>query len=163
MRPRAPEPLNAEHEVGRFDCGVASLNNWLRTRAYGNQIGGGSRTYVVVGTEGVVAYYALAAGSISGREVTGRFRRNMPEPVPVIVLGRLAVDRGWSGKGLGRALVADAIRRTLTASETVGVRGMLIHALDEAAADFYLRLGFQPSAVRPLTLMSSVDDLRASL
>lgn len=155
--------LDGSHRLERFDCRVISLNDWLRRRALANQACGASRVFVATRRDEVVGYYALAAGSVSAHDATGRFRRNMPDPVPVIVLGRLAVDRSFSGRGVGRALVADAVRRTLTVAESVGVRGMLIHAIDESAADFYRRLGFTPSAIRALTLMATIADLRDNL
>jgi GNAT superfamily N-acetyltransferase len=148
-----PEALAAHHQLGAFDCGTESLNHWLQRRALLNQLGGVSRTSVICQEEVVVAYVSLAAGSIVLADLPGALRRNMPNPLPVVVLGRLAVDRRHQGLGLGRALVAHAIRQSLQAQQLIGARLLLVHALDEGAAAFYRRLGFRPSPISPLTLM----------
>ena len=158
MRLTAPQPLAASHGLDGFACGEAVLDDWLRRRALANQLGGGSRTFVVVdGLEQVRGYYALAAGAVSHRAATGAVRRNMPDPVPVLVLGRLAVDEPAQGLGLGVALLQDAVRRALTVAQHAGVRALLVHALHERARDFYLRHGFTPSPIDPLTLMLRLD------
>ena len=105
----SPRPIDERHQVGAFDSGVAVLDDWLKRRARSNQTGGASRTYVVCDADRVVAYYALAAGAVEIAAATSRVRRNMPDPVPVVVLGRLAIEQGYQGKGLGRALVKDAL------------------------------------------------------
>ena len=149
-----PEALAAHHQLGAFDCGTESLNHWLQRRALLNQLAGVSRTSVVCQEQQeVVAYMSLAAGSIVLADVPGALRRNMPNPLPVVVLGRLAVDRRHQGLGLGRALVAHAIRQSLQAQQLIGARLLLVHALDERVAAFYCRLGFRPSPISPLTLM----------
>lgn len=150
---RAPEPLTTRHQIEGFDCGVESLNQWLQQRALINQLAGVSRTSVVTHGQRVLAYSSLAAGSIVLADVPGALRRNMPNPLPVVVLGRLAVDRRQQGQGLGRALVAHAIRQSLQAQRLIGARALLVHALDEAAAGFYRALGFRPSPFSPLSLM----------
>ena len=109
----APEPLDAQHRIDDFDCGSQSLNDWLRKHALRNQSSGASRTFVVRDGERVIAYYALASSAVALDTATGRLRRNMPDPVPVVVLGRLAVDVAYQGHGLGRALLQDAGRRVL--------------------------------------------------
>ena len=111
----------------------------------------------------VVGYYALASGSISIHDVTGRFSRNMPNPIPVIVLARLAVDRAYQGRGLGRALFRDSARRVSNAADAIGIRGVVVHALSEQAKAFYLALGLDPSPSEPMTLMVTLQDLRAAL
>src|SRR5438270_4532220 len=111
----APAHLTAEHDVSAFDSGVPELDNWLRRRALQNEASGASRTYVVSIGGRVVGYYALATGAVAQHEATGKVRRNMPEPVPVMVIGRLAVDREHQAKGLGSALLRDALIRTLNA------------------------------------------------
>lgn len=156
----APEPLGPGHDLSDFSCGQPSLDEWLRRRALANQASGASRTYVVCSAERVIGYYALAAGAVAVCEATGRVRREMPDPIPVMVLGRLAVDRRRQGRGLGLDLLRDAVLRTLKAAEIVGVRALLVHALDERAAHFYLRAGFSPSPLRPLTLMLRLADAR---
>jgi len=140
-----------------FECGIASLDDWLKRRAAQNQASGASRTFVVSDAGQVIAYCALASSAI------GRFRRNMPDPIPVIVLGRLAIARSHQGRGLGRALFQDAARRVIYAAETIGIRGLLVHAISEEAKAFYLQLGLDPSPLEPMTLMTTVTDLRAAL
>ena len=159
----APEPLASDHAVGGFDSGVVSLDDWLRRRALDNQASGASRTFVVRDEGHVVAYYALAASAVAPNAVPGRFKRNMPDPIPVVVLARLAITRSHQGQGLGRALFQDAARRAIHASEAIGIRGMLVHAISEEAKTFYLRLGLVASPIEPMTLMTTIMDLKASL
>ena len=158
-----PEPLAAHHILDHFASGIASLDEWLRRRAKANQAGGGSRTFVVCDGDRVMAYYALASSSVAAVEVTSRFRRNMPDPVPVVVLGRLAVHQTLHGQGIGRALVRDASLRVIAASEEIGIRGLIVHAINEDAKAFYASLGFSESPTHPMTLMVSLDDLKANL
>lgn len=159
----APAPLADDHNLETFNSGVASLDDWLKKRARANQAGGASRTYVVTNGDDIAAYYSLASGSVSAVEAPGRVRRNMPDPVPVVVLGRLAVDRRFQGKGLGRALVRDAAKRVLSAGEMIGIRALLVHAVSEEAKAFYEALGFLQSPTHPMTLMIPLQDLRANL
>ena len=159
----SPDLLNAYHSLQGFDSGVPSLDQWLIRRALVNQASGASRTYVIRDDSAVVGYYALASSAIAVVAAPGRFRRNMPDPIPVVVLGRLAVARTHHGSGLGRALFQDAARRTLNAADAVGIRGMIVHAISEEAKAFYLRLGLDPSPVDPMMLMVTLADLRASL
>jgi predicted N-acetyltransferase YhbS len=159
----APEPLESQHEVDRFASSVDSLDQWLKRRAQKNQASGASRTFVVCEGARVVAYYALASGAVTVNEAPGRFRRNMPEPIPVVVLARLAVDRSLQGRGIGRALMRDAGLRVLQAADTIGIRGLIAHALSQNAKDFYVQLGFEPSPLDPMTLMITLADLKAAL
>ena len=152
----APTPLTDTHETRGFDCGVESLDTWLMRRAWPNQVSGASRTYVVTAAGRVVGYYCLASGALALQEAPGSVRRNMPDPIPMAVLGRLAVDRAWQGSGLGVALLRDAFERTQTASAILGIRGLLVQALSEEAGAFYVRHGFVPSPTRPMTLMLSL-------
>lgn len=163
MTIKAPEPLAACHDVESFASGVESLDNWLKRRAMKNQTTGASRTYVACDGGRVLAYYALASSAITVDTTTGRFRRNMPNPIPVVVLGRLAVDHSLHGQGFGRALVQDAGRRIIQAADTIGIRGVLVHALSEEAKAFYECIGFEPSPLDPMTLMVTLADLKASL
>ena len=163
MTLRAPEPLADPHDLAPFDCGIAVLDDWLKRRARANHASGASRCYVACTDDRVVGYYALAAGSVRVEAAPGRFRRNMPDPVPVIVLGRLAIDGVWKGRGLGRALVRDAGLRVVQAADLIGVGGMLLQALSEEARAFYLAMGFGPSPLDPMVLMVTVDDLRRAL
>ena len=160
---RPPEPLTADHALGDFDSGVLSLDEWLRRRALQNQASGASRTFVVCDANKVVAYYALAASAVAPDAAPGRFRRNMPDPIPVVVLARLAIARDQQGHGLGRALFQDAANRVIHAAATIGIRGLLVHAISEQAKAFYIRLGLDPSPFDPMTLMTTVADLKAAL
>ena len=155
---RPPEKLRVEHDVSAFDCGEPVLNDWLCRRAFQNQQSGASSTYVILEGMRVVGYYSLAAGSVAREAAPGRIRRNVPDPVPVVVLGRLAVDQGFDGQGLGRALLRDAVLRTLQAADIIGVRAILVHALSEQAKRFYEQCGFAPSPIDPLTLMVTVSE-----
>ncbi|WP_295387753.1 GNAT family N-acetyltransferase [uncultured Thiodictyon sp.] len=152
----APEPLSAGHRVEGFSCGVPALDEWLTRRAWNNQRTGASRTYVVAAAGQVAGYYCLASGALALSEAPGRIRRNMPDPVPMAILGRLAVDRSQQGQGLGVALLRDAFERTGVASAILGIRGLLVHALTPKAAAFYARHGFVASPTRPLTLVLSL-------
>ena len=143
-----------------FDCGEAALNVWLQQRALANEAGHASRTYVVCSARRAIGYYCLSTGAVATASSPGRIRRNMPDPIPVIVLGRLAVDRQSQGHGLGAAMLLDAVGRTIAAAEIVGVRAMLVHAIDTGAESFYRTFGFQASPIDPLTLMSRIDDAR---
>ena len=155
-----PEPLADIHELTDFFCGVNSLDEWLRRRARANQASGASRTYVVADNHRVVGYYALASGGIAVEISVGRFRRNMPDPIPVAVLARLAIDRSQQGRGLGRALFRDCAQRVAHAADTLGIRGIVVHAISEQAKAFYLALGFEPSPAEPMTLMVTLADIR---
>jgi GNAT superfamily N-acetyltransferase len=162
-RTSAPQKISPEHDLSKFNCGELALDDWLRRRALSNEETGASRTYVVCIENRVVGYYALAVGAVTHAEAPGRIRRNMPDPVPVMVLGRLAVDETAQGRDVGRGLLRDAILRTLQAAEIAGIRAVLVHAISERAKQFYLRAGFIPSAVSPMTLMITVAEAARSL
>lgn len=155
----APVPLTARHQTDEFACGTESLDQWLKRRALKNQLQGASRTFVVVDGPRVVAYYALASGAVTSTAATGRFRRNMPDPIPVVVLGRLAVDSTLQGKGYGRALIRDAGLRVLQAADAIGIRGMVVQALSDEARWFYEAVGFEPSPIDANLLMVTLADL----
>jgi GNAT superfamily N-acetyltransferase len=159
----APEKLEPDHDLSSFDSGTPILDDWLRRRALPIQESGASRTYVVCAGSRVVGYYALAAGAIAQGEATGRTRRNMPDPVPVMVIGRLAVHLEHQGRGLGRAVLRDAVLRTLQAADIAGIRAILVHAISADAKRFYERCGFQPSPADPMTLMITMRDARQAL
>lgn len=155
---RAPEPLDTTHTLEGFSCGERSLDEWLTRRALANQSTGASRTFVVTDArKQVVGYYALAAGAVAHEEASSNVRRNMPNPVPVLVLGRLAVDQRAQGLRLGAALLQDAVLRAQSVARNAGVRALLVHALHEPAKRFYEHYGFQPSPLNPLTLMLRLD------
>jgi GNAT superfamily N-acetyltransferase len=153
-----PEPITTAHNVESFACGVPVLDEWLKRRALKNESSGASRTFVVCSDDQVIGYYALATGSVGHRNTPGKVRRNMPDPIPVIVLGRLAIDERWQHAGLGRSLLRDAILRTLSVSQQAGVKALLVHTLSEDAKQFYLRNGFLESPLDPMTLIISVQD-----
>jgi GNAT superfamily N-acetyltransferase len=159
----APAPLAAEHELDQFNSGTPPLDDWLKRRARQNEAGGASRTYVIAQSRRVVGYYSLAAGSVLHAEATGRVRRNMPDPVPAALLGRLAIDQAWQGRGLGSALLRDAVLRVIGAAETIGVRALLVHAISDEAKVFYERWGFRPSAIEPMTLMITIEEAQKML
>jgi GNAT superfamily N-acetyltransferase len=160
---KRPSPLSGTHDCTRFDSGSPQLDSWLRERALRNQDAGASRTYVACEGARVVAFYSLAYGAVTHSEAPGRIRRNMPDPIPVMVLGRLAVDREFQGRGLGKALLQDAILRTLQAAEIAGIRAILVHAKDENAQRFYERFGFLASPANPRTLALPLRDAAAQL
>jgi GNAT superfamily N-acetyltransferase len=155
-----PEALNESHLLDQFECGEPTLDDWLRRRALANQASGASRTYVTCRGFQVVGYYALATGGITSNEAPGRLRRNMPDPIPVIVLGRLAIDRREQGKGLGALLLRDAVARTYQIAQNVGVAGMLVHALSQDAKQFYEHWGFVESPANPMTLVARLKDMK---
>lgn len=158
-----PEPLLASHALADFDCAEPSLNDWLKRRALQNQISGATRTFVAAEEGRVRAYYALASSAVAPAAASGRFRRNMPDPIPVVVLARLAVHREHQSRGLGRALFQDAALRVIHAADAIGIRGLLVHALSDDAKRFYEQLGLQPSPLDPLVLMTTVADLKVAV
>ena len=142
-----PQPISADHRLDLFDCGKAPLNDWLRRHALKNE-GRASRTYVVNSAAGedagaVIAFYTLAAGAVRLDELPSKLARNMPNPAPAMVLGRLAVDSRHGGRGLGRAMLKEALQRVLEAAHKVGARAIVVHAIDDDAVTFYTRYGFQ--------------------
>ena len=150
----APQPLATTHHLDEFDCGEAVLDEWLKRRAMPNQLTGASRTFVVADTDNrVYGYYALAAGAVSHPMATSSVRRNMPDPVPVMVLARLAIDLRAQGIKLGASLLQDAVNRAVAVSHNAGVRALLVHALHDRAKAFYEHYGFQASPLHPMTLL----------
>ncbi len=156
-----PRPISDTDDVATFNSGEPTLDNYLRKRALGNHAAGGSRCFVSGRDGRVVGYYALAAASVAHIECASKVRRNMPDPVPVILLSRLAVDRKEQGNGLGADLLRSAITRTMQAAEHVGVRALLVHALHEEARGFYTHHGFGPSPTDELHLMLLIKDAKA--
>ena len=157
----APEPLSSVHRLDEFDCGELVLDEWLKRRALANQLSGGSRTFVVADQDSrVCGYYAMAAGAVAHQMATSSVRRNMPDPVPVMVLARLAVDQRAQGMHLGASLLQDAVNRAVAVSYNAGVRALLVHALHDRAKQFYEHYGFQVSPVHPMTLMLRLSGVK---
>ena len=161
--PPAPAPLAPAHELAAFASGVAPLDEWLKRRAWRNETDGASRTFVACVGARVVGYYSLAAASVLHEASTGKVRRNMPDPVPAVLIGRLAVDAAWLGHGIGADLLRDAVLRIVAAAETVGVRAILVHAISPEAKTFYQRHGFRPSPLEPMTLMVTIEEARRAM
>ena len=157
----APQALVASHVLDEFTCGEPNLDEWLKRRALTNQLSGASRTFVVADLDGRVrGYYAMAAGAVSHQAATSGVRRNMPDPIPVMVLARLAVDHRAQGIQLGAALLQDAVSRAVAVSQSAGVRALLVHALHDRAKQFYQNHGFQESPQHPMTLMLRLNVAR---
>lgn len=160
----APARLTAAHRIEGFRSREPQLDDWLRRRALANESSGACRTYVVTNGERVVGFYCLATGAVAVAQASGKVRRNMPDPVPVVIVGRMAVDAAYERRGIGRGLIRDAILRTLAAAEVVGVRAVLVHAKSEEAKRFYVeRCGLSEGRVDPMTLMATLADARVAL
>lgn len=160
-----PEPLTPEHNIENFNCGKPELDNWLKKNALRSQDGGGARTFVVTSTESqeVVGFYCISAGSVEHKQLSGKYRRNMPDPIPVILLGRLAIDQQHARQGIGSGLMKDCYQRVLQVSDEIGIRALLVHALDNESRDYCVHLGFDRSPIQEHTLMVSVKAIKASL
>ncbi|ATX87797.1 GNAT family N-acetyltransferase [Klebsiella aerogenes] len=150
----APAPLSSHHQIAEFCCGETVLDQWLKQRGMKNQAQGAARTFVVCKEDShqVVGFYSLATGSVNHAEATGGLRRNMPDPIPVIILARLAIDCAFHGQGLGADLLHDALLRSYRVAENVGVRALMVHALTDSAKRFYLHHGFKASTTQERTL-----------
>ena len=159
-RYRKPELLASNHDIAGFDCGDEALNEWLRRRAPRNQREGSSRTWVVTDGARVVAFYASSTAVVARTEATRRASRNQPDPLPAMLMGRLAVDRGHQGQGLAAALLKHFLLKALEVASLTGVRLVLVHAKDDQAAGFYRHFGFEPSPMDDLTLMLLVNDIQ---
>ena len=157
------EPLGGQHLLDGFDSGEESLDAWLARRAKPNQTAGFSRTYVIPESDRVVAFHSVSSFAVWRAATTGRERRQSPPQIPAVLLGRLAVDERFQGYGLGATLLRHAMELTVVAADAVGIRLLVVNALDERAAAFYRRFGLEPSPTNPLDLMITVNDLRASL
>lgn len=153
-RVTAPELLFSTHQLAKFISEEVVLDNCLKQRGLKNQALGAARKFVVckIGTKQVVGFYSLATGSVNHVEATGSLRRNMPDPIPVIILARLAVDVSFRGKGLGADLQHDAVLRCYRVAENIGVRAIMVHALTEEAKSFYLHHGFKALQTQERTL-----------
>ncbi len=158
-----PAPITAGLDVSNFDSGEVSLNGWLKRRAFKNHAAGASRCFVLCAGAEVIGYYCLSAGAISHESAAKAMRRNMPDPLPVLLLGRLAVDKRHHNQGIGQALLRDAMLRAINVSGHAGVFALLVHALSDQAKQFYRSRGFVPSPLQPMTLMMTLETVRAIL
>jgi GNAT superfamily N-acetyltransferase len=163
----APVPITPDHRLDCFDCGKPPLDVWLKTRALDNE-GRASRTYVVTVMTGVqagevVGYYTLATGGVTLGEIRSKHRHNLPNPVPVMVLGRLAVDHRHRGQAIGPSLLREAMQRTLDISRSAGVRMLMVHAIDDDAVAFYLRYGFHNFPAGSRTMFLPIETIAAAL
>ena len=157
----APEPLNVSHQLETFDCGKSELNTWLIRHARQAQSSGSAKTFVTADENRVVGYFSLTVGQVDSLDAPERIRKGMGQyPIPVVILARLAVSIHDQGRGIGTALLQDAIRRTLIIAEQAGIRAMLTHPIDEDANRFYLRFGFTASPLREQQLLLLLKDAR---
>jgi GNAT superfamily N-acetyltransferase len=159
----APILLADHHELDEFNCGETSLDEWLKKRARANQAGGDSRVFVTCEGSRVEGYYSLSSSCVVNASAPGRFRRNMPDPIPAVLLGRLAIDKTWQGKGVGRSLFRDAAMRVSHAAQAIGIRGIVVHAISDDARKFYIALGFSVVPGESMTLVVTLQDIRAGL
>ena len=154
-----PEPIDESHGLDCFASGEIVLDNWLRQRALDNHRNGASKTFVVHQEKKVIGYYCLATGSVTTEKAPGKIKRNMPNPIPIMVLGRLAVDKNWQGHGIGSGLLKNAVLRTAKVSHDAGIRALLVHTISKSAKYFYKHYGFIESPLEPMTLMLPLKDI----
>jgi GNAT superfamily N-acetyltransferase len=159
---QGPVLLSTDHTLEDFDCGTTALNEWLQTKALHNQREGSSRTWVVLDGRLIVAFYASSTAVLMRSHATKRAARNQPNPLPAVLLGRLAVDTKYQGRGFAAALLKHFVLKSLEVAELTGVRLLLVHAKNDTARHFYSRHGFEPSPVDDSTLMLLVKDVRPS-
>jgi GNAT superfamily N-acetyltransferase len=156
-------PLTKSHDTSRFDCGKQPLNDWLKFRALKSE-GQSARCYVLCARNSVVVgYYCLSTGAVQYEGAPRKIRRNMPDPIPVMIIGRMGIDRAYQGQGLGRALLKDALFRIIRASKVVGARVVLVHAVDQEAVPFYARYNFRSLPRNNQTLFLPIDEIIAAL
>jgi predicted N-acetyltransferase YhbS len=158
-----PLPISIDHELVDFDSGEPSLDQWLKKRALKNQASGASRCFVLCNNKKVIGYYSLSAGAINHEATPKAMRRNMPDPLPILLLGRLAIDRNYHNKGLGSALLRDAMIRSVSVAGDAGAFAILVHALSEQAKRYYMSRGFVESPLQPMTLMMTLETARSIL
>lgn len=160
-----PVPIGTGHGLAEFDSGEPSLDDWLKKRALKNHVSGASRCFVLCAGAAVVGYYNLSAGAISNEAAPKAMRRNMPDPLPLplLLLGRLAIDRRVHNQGLGSALLRDAMMRAVAVASDAGVFAMMVHAISPEAKQFYLSRGFVQSPLQPMTLIMTLETVRLIL
>jgi len=159
----SPTPILVDHETIDFNSGESSLDEWLKKRALKNQASGASRCFVLCNNKKVIGYYSLSAGAISHEAAPKTMRRNMPNPLPVLLLGRLAIDNSYHNMGLGSALLRDALIRAISVANDAGIFAILVHALSEQAKRFYLSRGFVQSPLQDMTLMMTLETVHSVL
>lgn len=159
-----PASIDVKHDLSNFDCSNDTLNNWLQKHALKNEVSGASRTFVVTNhSKKIVGFYCLSVGAIEHESSPSKVRRNMPDPIPIMILGRLAVDLHYQNQSLGKSLLKDAILRTIKVSKQTGIRALLVHALSEKAKQFYIQNGFYESPTNNMTLMITIKDVLKAL
>jgi GNAT superfamily N-acetyltransferase len=160
----SPVPIEKRHDCAAFDCGHEALNAYLRRYALQNHCAGAARTYVTARGRHVMGFYTLSYGSVTHEQAPHRIRAGLARhPIPVLVLARLGVDLREQGKGLGKGLLKDALLRALQAADIAGLRAVVVHAKDQAAREFYVKYGFEPSPIDDLHLMLLMKDLRQTV
>jgi GNAT superfamily N-acetyltransferase len=158
-----PAPITADQKLADFDSGESSLNAWLKKRAFKNHMSGASRCLVLCAGANVIGYYSLSAGAISHETAPKPMRRNMLDLLPVLLLGRLAVDKRYHNQGIGQALLRDAMLRAVNVAGDAGVFALLIHVLSDQAKQFYLSRGFVESPLQPMILIMTIEIIRSIL
>ena len=160
----APEPLSQNHDLSDFCSGIPELDSWLLKKALKSQNRNNAKVYVVrdTGTQKVIGYYAIAMGGVQREIAIPALKRNSPNPIPMVVLGRLAVHRAYHEQGIGAGLLKDCVKRAVYAMEVIGGAGILVHAIDETAKSFYKKFGFTESGFDEMTLMARICDIRAA-
>ena len=158
----APAPLSDQHDLAGFDCGKPPLNDWLKYRALRSE-GRSARAFVVAYGKCVIGYYCISAGATMTKDAPSNIRRNMPNPIPVMIIGRLAVEKSYQGQGIGSAMLKDALQRILGVSQTVGARAVMVHAIDNDAIAFYAAYGFKPYPLDSRTLFLPISEIAAAL
>ena len=158
-----PAPIKADHELAGFNSGEPSLNEWLKKRAFKNHASGASHCFVLCAGADVIGYYSLSAGAISHEVAPKTMRRNMSNPLPVLLLGRFAVDKRYHNQGIGQALLRDAMLRAVNVAGDAGVFALLVHTLSDQAKQFYLSRGFVESPLQPMTLFMTIETIRSIL
>jgi GNAT superfamily N-acetyltransferase len=159
----SPHPLTTDHDLVEFDSSEPSLDEWLKRRALKNQASGASRCFVICQGKKVIGFYSLSAGAISHKSVPKNMQRNMPDPLPILLLGRLAIDKKHHNKGLGSALLRDAMIRAVNVASDAGIFAILVHSLSEQGKRFYISRGFVASPLQPMTLMMTLETIRSIL